>query len=447
MTEWYRSGVFYHIYPLGLCGAPKRNTGDGAAKGFLVGADWIAHMKKLGCEAVYIGPLFQSSTHGYDTIDYKKVDTRLGDNEGFRNWVRQCHASGIRVVVDGVFNHTGRAHPAFKDLQENRWDSWGKDWYCHVDFGGRSPLGDPFSYESWHGFAELPRLNLKNPAVCDALMDVIRFWIDEFDIDGIRLDCADMLDFDFLRRMRRETQAMKKDFWLMGEVIHGDYGRWVQPDLLHSVTNYELHKGIYSAHNTHNYFEMAHSIRRLFGEYGLCKDAWLYQFVDNHDVDRIATKLNNREDLYPVYAFLMTIRGIPSIYYGSEAGVEGRKGRDNDDDIRPALTVAEVENADPELSDWVGRLARLRGSREELAVGAYEELVLTNEQYVFARTLPGQMTVTALNNSDSQAECRFRIPGGYAALEDIRTGEKLSVQDNEIRVVLPPHGARVFTAE
>ena len=447
MTEWYKSSVFYHTYPLRLCGAPKHHGGSEPTGGFLVGKDWIQYMARLGCSAVYIGPLFESSSHGYDTIDYKKVDTRLGDNDGFRQWVDACHEAGIRVVVDGVFNHTGREFPAFKDLQENRWDSWGKDWYCHVDFNGRSPMGDPFSYESWRGFAELPRLNLRNPAVSDALMDVIRFWVDTFDIDGIRLDCADVLDFDFMRRLRRETQDMKADFWLMGEVIHGDYSRWVQPDILHSVTNYELHKGIYSAHNTHNYFEMAHSIRRLFGEYGLCKGAWLYNFVDNHDVDRIASKLNCKEDLYPVYAFLMTIQGIPSIYYGSEAGIEGRKGRDNDDDIRPALAVKDVASHDPKLWEWVSSLVKLRTSREELAVGAYEELLLTNEQYVFARVLPGRMTVTALNNSDNGAECYVKLPQAVTGVKDVATGEQISVQDGGVRVKLEPHSSKVFITE
>ena len=443
----FEDKIFYHIYPLGLCGAPERNAAesfqaDDETPFFAVGEEWIFHMKKLGCNAVYIGPLFESTTHGYDTRDYRCVDGRLGNTEGFRLWVKRCHEQGIKVIVDGVFNHTGREFAAFKNLQEQKWDSWGKDWYCQVNFDGTSPMGDPFWYESWRGYAELPRLNLKNPQVADELMAVVRFWVENFDIDGIRLDCADVLDFDFMRRLRRETESLKEDFWLMGEVIHGDYSRWVNAETLHSVTNYELHKGIYSAHNSHNYFEMAHTLRRLFGEYGLCRDGVLYNFVDNHDVDRIIDKLDVEADLFPVYMFLFTIQGIPSIYYGSEFGIHGRKEGGSDAPLRPEQKLSEMEET--ELTRWIRKLARIRSSKKELMYGEYVELLLTNRQYIYSRRLQGQACVVALNNDDSASEADIQLPTAGSCLEDLMSGEVIPAENGRARIFMRGHEGRIY---
>ena len=246
MASWYEKAVFYHIYPLGMLGAPFANTEDAVADRFPELEQWVAHMEALGCTALYIGPLFESSSHGYDTRDYRLVDRRLGTNEGFRHFTELCHKAGIKVVVDGVFNHTGREFFAFQDIQKNREQSRYCGWYKGVNFGWNSPYNDGFGYEAWQGHFELPCLNLQNPEVKQYLFDVIRFWISEFDIDGIRLDCANVMDFGFMQEMRTQTASMKPDFWLMGEVIHGEYGRWVNDGMLHSVTNYELHKSLYS---------------------------------------------------------------------------------------------------------------------------------------------------------------------------------------------------------
>ena len=314
MGHWYNEAVFYHIYPLGLLGAPKKNEGTEIEHRMKKLLPWIDHMKDLGVTAVYIGPLFESTTHGYDTKDYKKVDRRLGDNEDFKDFVKKCHEAGIRVVVDGVFNHTGREFFAFQDIQKNREHSPYVNWYKGVNFGWNSPYNDGFGYEAWRNCFELVNLNLYEQAVRDYLFDVIHFWIQEFDIDGIRLDCADCLTFDFMKEMRWRTSQEKEDFWLMGEVIHGDYARWANDDVLHSVTNYELHKGLYSGHNDHNYFEIAHTIRREFDENGgIYKGRTLYSFADNHDVDRLASKLNNKAHMFPEYTLLYTLPGIPSI--------------------------------------------------------------------------------------------------------------------------------------
>lgn len=448
MAAWYDSAVFYHIYPLGLCGCPKENDYTGGGKGFEQLDLWVDHMKELGCNAVYIGPLFESATHGYDTTDYKKVDGRLGTNEDFVRWVKKCHEEGIRVVVDGVFNHTGRDFAAFKNLMEDRENSWGKDWYCWVNFGGHSPLGDTFSYESWHGFPQLPKLNMGNPAVKEYLLDVVRFWADTFDIDGIRLDCADVLDFDFMRRLRSLANEIKPEFWLMGEVIHGDYGRWANSETLHSVTNYELHKGIYSAHNSHNYFEMAHSIRRLYDKnYGICKDARLYNFVDNHDVDRIHDKLENKKNLFPVYAFLFTTIGIPSIYYGSEWGIEGHKENGSDDGLRPAIDLRTFKAPDPQLEAFITKLAHIHARCPELSFGEQVELLLTNRQYAYARVYEGKACITILNNDEQEAQLNLRLPFAGTSCRDLITGDAVDMENGSIFRTIGGNSAAVLRLE
>ena len=246
MAPWYEEAEFYHIYPIGLTGAPRKNESEETVHRFSTLEQWLPHIADLGCTAIYIGPLFESTTHGYDTKDYKQVDRRLGDNADFAAYVKKAHELGIKVVVDGVFNHTGREFFAFRDIQEKREQSPYCGWYKGIWFGGNTCYNDGFSYEAWRNCFELVNLNLQNQQVRDYLLDVIDFWIDEFDIDGIRLDCADCLDFGFMEQMRARTSAKKQDFWLMGEVIHGDYARYIGDGqhLLHSVTNYELHKGL-----------------------------------------------------------------------------------------------------------------------------------------------------------------------------------------------------------
>lgn len=428
MSTWYERGVFYHMYPLGMTGAPKHNDATETTNRFSELNQWIPHIRSLGCNAVYIGPLFESTSHGYDTRDYKLVDRRLGDNAAFKNFVNQCHESGIKVVVDGVFNHTGREFFAFKDIQEKRWDSPYKDWYKGVNFDWQSPCGDSFGYEAWQGHYELPCLNLFNPAVKAYLFDIIRFWVSEFDIDGIRLDCANVLDFHFMEEMRRETEQMKEDFWLMGEVIHGDYSRWANPQMLHSVTNYELHKSLYSGFNDHNFFEIAHNVRRLEAI-----GRQLYTFVDNHDEDRIASKLKLKEHLFPVYLCLFTLPGIPSIYYGGEWGVEGKRTNTSDEALRPAISIAQSDELHCELTDYVSVLGRIHDENEELHGGRYEELLLTNRQYAFARHGADSVIIAAVNNDENDAELDIPVP--------IQAAEAINLLDDN--AVLPVTGGKV----
>ena len=311
---WYDESVFYHIYPLGLTGAPAQNDYGEVVHRLPKLLPWIDHIKEIGCNAIYIGPLFESVGHGYETTDYRTLDRRLGDNDDLKEFVRTCHEKGVRVIFDGVFNHTGRDFFAFKDLQKNRENSQYKDWYCNVNFGGNNEYNDGFSYDNWGGYNLLVKLNQWNPQVKDYIYDVIRFWVSEFDIDGIRLDAADVLDFDFMKGMRQVANEVKPDFWLMGEVIHGEYTRWVNSETLHSVTNYNLNKALWSGCNQHNFFEIAHTVKRLY-DMGGChyRNLESYSFADNHDVERIASKIINKDHLGVIYTLMYTLPG-DSVY-------------------------------------------------------------------------------------------------------------------------------------
>lgn len=439
---WYDSAVFYHIYPLGLCGCSKENTGIAEAH-FDQLKQWAKHACDMGFTAIYIGPLFESVGHGYETTDYKKVDIRLGTNEDFRDFVDYCHGMGVKVVVDGVFNHVGRRFFAFEDLQKNREGSPYRDWFCNVNFGANNEYNDGFSYENWGGYNLLVKLNQRNPEVMQYLFDVIRFWIDTFDIDGIRLDAADVLDFDFMKRMRYETSRMKEDFWLMGEVIHGDYSRWVNDETLHCVTNYELHKGLYSGHNDHNYFEIAHTIRRLND---ICRGGRLYTFADNHDVERIYTKLNQKEHLKLVTLLVYTLYGIPSVYYGSEFGIEGNKEQGSDWNLRPYLDLsdfADAEKTNP-VTALCARLGDMKKEYPELTYGEYKELHLTNRQFAYGRALDGNCIVTALNCDDAPADMEFGVPADGNVTDLLGCSENVRYENGRISVTLPANTGTVL---
>ncbi len=430
---WYDEAVFYHIYPLGLSGAPKHNAYEAPVHRLRDMKEWIGHVKEIGCNAIYIGPLFESVGHGYETTDYKKLDSRLGDNEDLKDFVATCHSQGIRVIFDGVFNHTGRDFFAFSDIRENRENSCYKDWYCNVNFWGNTEYNDGFSYENWGGYNLLAKLNQHNPAVRDYICDVIRFWVSEFDVDGIRLDAADVMDFSYMQALRQVANEVKPDFWLMGEVIHGDYTRWANDNTLHAVTNYQLHKALYSGHNDHNYFEIAHTVKRLY-EMGQGR-LQLYNFTDNHDVERIYTKLQNKAHFAPVHILTYTLPGVPSIYYGSEFGIEGRKEQWSDDSLRPYLNLADFKDAKENnpCTKVISQLGKVRQRVKALSYGDYRELLLTNRQYAFSRNFEGSSVVVTVNNDDS--DYVMTLPAGNVAeYIGALSGQRVSVVNGNIVV-------------
>ena len=370
---WADESVFYQIYPLGLCGAPRENGGVPERRLTKI-LDWIPHIERLGCRAVLLNPLFESDAHGYDTRDYRRVDCRLGTNGDLKALCGALHERGIRVVFDAVFNHVGRGFWAFRDVREKKWDSPYRDWF-RIDFSGDSNYGDGFWYEGWEGHYELVKLNLQNPAVADYLLDTVKFWAEEFGVDGLRLDVAYCLDEGFLRRLRGFCDGLRPDFFLMGETLHGDYKRWMAPDKCHSVTNYECYKGLYSSLNDLNLFEIGHSLRRQFGSepWALYRGEGLFSFVDNHDVTRAASILKDPSLLGVLYGLLFAMPGIPCVYYGSEWGVQGEK-RSGDAALRPAFERPEWERADGRRSRHDTRAQRQpRPARGRLPRGAADQ--------------------------------------------------------------------------
>ncbi|MBO6239894.1 MAG: cyclomaltodextrinase [Butyrivibrio sp.] len=412
---WAYETSFYQIYPLGFCGAPFENDGVLQHR-ILKVIDWIPHLKKLGVGAVIFNPLFESDTHGYNTRDYKKIDSRLGTNADFKKVCKALHKEKIKIVLDGVFNHAGRGFFGFEDVRQKKWDSPYKDWF-NISFDGNSNYNDGFWYEGWEGNYDLVKLNLKNPAVTDYLFESVKYWIDEFGIDGLRLDVAYCVDTDFLRSLRQKTSGWKEDFFLMGEMIGGDYNRIMSDELCHSATNYECYKGMYSSFNSMNMFEIVHSLLRQFGpeNWTLYKEKHLLSFVDNHDVSRIASILSKPEHLKLIYILMFGIPGIPTIYYGSEWGEKADKSQGD-----PALRPCFDEPKWNELTDTVSSLCKARNGSKALSYGGFASLLLTNRQCIFEREADGDRVIVVINADENGFHADFNARAGRG--KDLITG-------------------------
>ena len=451
MTNWARDAVFYHIFPLGCLGALERNPLAGSPVNRLSSLmHWIDYLEDLGVNALLLGPVFESSTHGYDTADYLRVDRRLGDDTALAAISHELHRRGIRLVLDAVFHHTGRDFWAFRDIREQGRVSPYCDWY-HLDFTRRSPYGEPFHYKGWAGNYDLVKLNLKNPMVRDHLLAAVSWWIERFEIDGLRIDVADALDLDFQRILAAHCRARRPDFWLMGEVVHGDYRQWAYPGGLSSTTNYEAYKGLWSSHNDHNYFEIAYTLNRQFGPEGIYRGLQLYSFADNHDVDRVASVLKTPAHLYPLYVLLMTTPGVPSVYYGSEWGIEGRKAPGTDAPLRPALDPAAFsrQTIDPELRRAIKLLIALRRRYAALRVGDYAQIHVAPEQLVFIRRDPYSSIVVAVNAADRPVEVPLRLPdlAGTRLVDALNDGKAFGVIDGRCRLPIPARWARILVVQ
>ena len=371
---WAYESAFYQIYPLGFCGAPFENDGVLTSR-ILKVKDWVDHMNKLGINAIYFSPVFESDTHGYNTRDYRKIDCRLGTNDDFKEVCDTLHENGIKVVLDGVFNHAGRGFFAFQDVLKNRENSPYLSWF-HIDLNGNSNYNDGLWYEGWEGNYDLVKLNLGNEEVVNYLLESVRYWIETFDIDGIRLDVAYCLPPEFAARLRSFCDSLKEDFFLVGEMLHGDYNRLMNDTMLHSATNYECYKGLYSSFNSMNMFEINHSLLRQFGpeNWTIYRGKHLLSFVDNHDVTRVASILSNKEHLPLIYALLFGMPGIPCVYYGSEWGAEAKKEEGD-----PALRACFEAPAWNDLTEYISVLTRVKKASAALNYGSFALNVMQTE--------------------------------------------------------------------
>ncbi len=431
--KWYNNATFYHIYALGFCGGSfERNDSINKV------TENLDYIRESGFNAIYMGPLFESVSHGYDTTDYFKLDRRLGTNEDLKHMVNTAHEKGIRVVFDGVFNHVGRDFFAFKDVQEKKWDSDYKYWFSGMNFEGNNHHNDGFSYDTWEGHEGLVKLNLYHGEVRAHLLTAVKFWIDEFGIDGIRLDAADCLNFEFIRELRNFTDAYSDDFWLMGEIIHGDYRRWMNDDMMHSVTNYEAYKGLYSSFNDKNFYEIAYSLDREFGQNGIYKNKKLYSFLDNHDVDRIESKVSDSRDLYPLYLMMYTMPGTPSVYYGSEWGISGKRTSTSDIMLRPVFNLEKFERESQHKAIYklLQKLNWLYMAYEVLRFGDYEQVHLDHEQILFKRETETQMALIGINASENSRTIHVNChQGNY---RDILNDNAAYRSDGSLDITLHP---------
>ena len=434
---WAYESVFYQIYPLGFCGAPFENDGVQTHKIKKV-EEWIPHMKKLGINAIYFSPVFESDTHGYNTRDYKKIDVRIGTNQDFKEVCQRLHENGIRVVLDGVFNHVGRGFYQFQDVLKNRENSPYLNWF-HINLGGNSNYNDGLWYEGWEGNYDLVKLNLQNGEVVHHILDAVQYWIDEFDIDGLRLDVAYCLDENFVRTLRSFTTEKKPDFFLLGEMLHGDYNRLMNDSMLHSVTNYECYKGLYSSFNSMNMFEINHSLLRQFGpeNWTLYKGKHLLSFVDNHDVTRVASILSNEKHLPLIYAMCFGMPGIHCVYYGSEWGTRADKSQ-GDPALRPCFEQPEWN----ELSEFISKLAEAKKNSEALNYGSFRSVLLTNRQCIFERASGHERVMVAINADGAPFTAHFDAGCGMAT--DLITGQPHDFGGGS---ELPPYSAAFWKME
>lgn len=329
--HWVDHTIWWHVYPLGFVGAPIRNREDqpeGEPR-LQTLVNWLDYAVELGVSGLLLGPVFAASTHGYDTTDHFRVDPRLGNETDFDELVRQCHRRGLRVVLDGVFSHVGVAHPAVTQAlrcgpRELGAELFDIDWQTP---GGPTP-------RVFEGHDSLVRLNHDSDATIGYVREVMRHWLSR-GADGWRLDAAYSVPPAFWRAVLRDVRKDFPQAWFLGEVIHGDYTAFVEESTIDSVTQYELWKAIWSSLLDRNFFELAHALER---NNGFLRAFTPNTFVGNHDVTRIASRVGGSRAVLALVV-LMTVGGIPSVYYGDEQAFTGIKEErlGGDDSVRPPM--------------------------------------------------------------------------------------------------------------
>ncbi len=430
VPDWAQSAVFYHIYPLGFLGAPQENPRQGDPVPRLAELrKWYDHIANLGVTAIYFGPVFESLTHGYDTSDYFCIDRRLGDNTLFQEVLDELHKRGMRVILDGVFNHTGREFFAFRDLREKGRESRYQDWYA-VNWSDDNHFGDGFSYKSWEGHEHLPCLNLANPDVRNYIFEVVRMWLGDVGVDGWRLDVAYEIDPGFWWDFRRVCRAVNPECFLLGELFRGDYRKWVASDLLDSGTNYQLYKAIWSSLNDKNFWELKAVMERAsHPDWGVFANLMLLNFLGNHDVTRILSLLAKERHIYPALILLLTLPGIPCLYYGDEVGMRGRK-EEGDLALRAPMLLPDAEWPDAERNIYrqTAKLVSLRKSHPALIHGRFATLEVSHTVYSFLRQHGPEWALVALNSGEEPVKItmpvgREEVPDGMTFRDVLNPGE------------------------
>jgi glycosidase len=396
MTEasrsWADHAVFWHVYPLGFTGAPIHPAAaksEGVVHRLNRIEAWIDYLMDLGCTGLALGPIFASESYGYDTVDHFRIDPRLGDDADFDRLVAVLQRRRVRLLLDGVFNHVGRSFPRFMDVVARGDASPHASWFRRRKRDG--------GFAVFEGHDGLVALNHDEPHVADYVADVMQHWLAR-GADGFRLDAAYAVPPRFWRPVFTRVRASHPSAWFVGEVIHGDYTAIVAQSGLDSVTQYELWKGVWSAFNDKNLFELAWALTRhaQFVEHFVPQT-----FLGNHDVTRIASRLRDMRCLPHAVVVLTTIPGVPSIYAGDEQAFRGVKEdrAGGDDEIRPAFPEGPSALA-PE--GWPvyrlhQQLIQLRSECAWVAHAALEIVSNTNEAIVYTCRSGDRRLVVALN--------------------------------------------------
>ena len=453
VPSWLNDAIIYHIYPLGFFGAPKfsANEPGKVINRFENIRNYYNHFLELGINTIQFGPIFESVSHGYDTTDYFVIDHRLGTNELFKEIVAELHDLGIRVIVDGVFNHVGREFKSFIDIKENRQYSTKKNWHF-IDFNGNNSYNDGFSYQDWEGYQELVRLNLSNNEVKDYFFDVCKFWLGDIKIDGWRLDVAYQIDVEFWKEFRKVCKEINSNSVLIGELVHGDYTKWVGEDRLDSGTDYQVQKSIWSSIKSVNMYELKNVIDIAYNKRGRHKDLLMMNFLGNHDTNRIASVIKT-EQLIPAFLILLTLHGYPKIYYGDELAVRGEKTAHSDDEIRkPMIDLADQwPEFGKELFKNIQQFITIRKDIPALRYGTIafiDPIDWDPTIIIYSRETSTQKVIIIVNTQEQtkSVSIMVKVANRKAKFIDyLNKREEFIVTNNKIeKIIIYPHWGRIM---
>jgi cyclomaltodextrinase len=423
---WVDHAMWWHVYPLGFTGAPLDSPGDPDAPVHRLRhlEAWLDHVVDLGLNGLALGPVFASTTHGYDTVDHTRIDPRLGDRADLDHLLDAAHARGLRVLLDGVFNHVGEQHPAFRAALAGGPDA-PEDALFRIDRSGPEP-----SWDCFEGHRALVTLDHGSPQVVDLVADVMIRWLDA-GVDGWRLDAAYAVPAEFWAQVIPRVRAAHPDAYLMGEVIHGDYPAFVTGSGLDAVTQYELWKAIWSAILDRNLHELVWTL----GRHDALLDTFVpYTFVGNHDVTRITSRVGDADLAVHALLVLMTVAGTPAVYAGDDLAFRGVKEdrAGGDDAVRPAFPPT-PGGLVPEPDAWLTyrrhqALIGLRRRHPWLHRARTRVVEVAGEHLLYESSGgPGETLLVALDLGD--APWWAPVPAGARVLLAGRPGQDASTED------------------
>ncbi len=432
MPDWVRHAIWWHVYPLGFVGAFPAAQPPAAEEHRLSRiVEWLDHAVELGASGIALGPIFASRTHGYDTTDHYRIDPRLGDDGDFDGLVDQAHRRGLKVLLDGVFNHVGADFPRYRQAVEQQ-DPEAARWF----------RGRPGRLHTFEGHDGLFTLNHRNPAVVDYTVDVMTHWLGR-GADGWRLDAAYAVPEKFWAAVLPRVRERHPGAWFVAEVIHGDYPAFVAGSGVDSVTQYELWKATWSSLNDGNFHELDWALKRHNG----FQDGFApLTFVGNHDVTRIASKLERPEHLAHALVLLFTVGGVPTVYAGDEFGYLGVKEdrAGGDDAVRPEFGSAPeelIQHLSPAAQDTLNLhryLISLRRQHPWLHEARTSALHLENRFYVYEARNGDDALIVALNVDEAAADLPIAELTGREA--EVLAGSGAPAPTVLGRAEVPPHG-------